>query len=253
MANVKVGDRNISYSQPGGTRKGHTVLLIHGATDNSNIWANQAEHLQSEHTPITVNLPGRGGSDGPPINNNVDFRAFIKAFAEALDLAPFVICGHSMGGSISLDFAHNHADMLEGFIMVASSPKWDIPREACDQYRADFDKALEGFGDMFSKHTPDHVKERALKEARTVPGETGASDLEACGTYDLRNDLGGINVPALVTVGDEDDDQSLGGSRLAASTLPNVTFKLIQRSGHPIMVEQPKALNDLLGFFLKSL
>jgi pimeloyl-ACP methyl ester carboxylesterase len=253
MANVKVGDRNISYSLAEGDRTGRTVLLIHGATDNANIWAHQVEYLQSEHTPVTVNLPGRCGSDGPPINNNVDFRGFIKAFAEALGLPPFVICGHSMGGSISLDFARNHPDMLEGFIMVASSPKWDIPQEVCDQHRSDLDKALEGFGEMFSKHTPDQIKEQALKEARTVPGETGASDLEACGTYDLRNDLGGINVPALVTVGDEDDDQSLGGSRLAASSLPNVTFKLIQRSGHPIMLEQPEALNDLLGFFLKSL
>lgn len=253
MPNVKVGDRVISYAAPKGARKGHTVLLVHGATDNSNIWANQVKYLESEHTPITVNLPGRGGSDGLPINNNVDFRAFIKAFAEALDLAPFVICGHSMGGSISLDFAHNHPEMLEGFIMVASSPKWDIPGEVIGEIRTDLDKALEGFGDMFSKHTPDHIKEGVLKEARTVPGETGASDLEACGTYDLRNDLAGITVPALITVGDEDDDQSRGGSRLAASTLPDVTFKLIQRSGHPIMVEQPEVLNNLMGYFLSTL
>ena len=74
----------------------------------------------------------------------------------------------------------------------------------------------------------------------------------ACATYHLEDELEGIDVPALVICGDE-DDPSLPGSRLCGEKLPRATFELVERCGHPIMIEQPEVLNGALARFLDSL
>ena len=212
--------------------------------------------MEKEHTPVTVNLPGRVGSEGPPAYNGADSRAFIRAFGDALGIAPFVICGYSMGGSISLDFALNYPDRLKGFIMVASSPSWEFPEVMVELLRKDPHKAAEtsaeNFGDMFSKHTPEHIKQQVLKVSAQVSVETKAADLLACTTFHLEEDLERIHVPALVICGDE-DESSLAGSRLCAQRLANARFQLVEKCGHPIMMEQPKVLNDAIDGFLGSL
>ena len=256
MAEVKVDGRNISYKIPEGPRKGHTVLMIHGATEYSASFENQFRHLEKEHTPITINLPGRVGSEGPPVDSDAGFREFIKAFGDALGITPFVICGHSMGGSISLDFALHYPDRLKGFIMVASSPSWEIPEATVDSLRKDPHKGTEeseeDFGDMFSKHTPEDIRQKVLKFSEQVPAEAKAADLIACTTFHLEGDLEKINVPALVICGDE-DESSLTGSRLCGEKLPKGRFQLVDKCGHPIMMEQPQVLNDAMDGFLRSL
>ena len=117
MSTVEVKGKRISYQAPpgfeAGDRKGHTVLLIHGATDNHKIWYQQYEALSRDHTPVAVDLPGHFESEGPGIDNAQAYREFIEDFSQATRLAPFVFCGHSMGGSMALDFAVHHPDMLQ--------------------------------------------------------------------------------------------------------------------------------------------
>ena len=256
MAEVKVDGRNITYSISEGPRRGHTVLLVHGATEHSAMWENQVRYLEKEHTTVTVNLPGRMGSEGPPIYKDADFREFIRGFGDALGIAPFVIGGHSMGGSISLDFALHYPDRLTGFIMVASSPSWKFLEEMVDLLRKDPQKAMEAsaksFGDQFSKHTQEHIKQQVLKVTEQVPAETKAADMLACTTFHMEEDLAKINVPALVVCGDEDAPAETG-SRLCADKLPKARFQFVEKCGHPIMVEQPEVLNDAIGGFLSSL
>ena len=209
----------------------------------------------ARHRRVTVNLPGRLGTDGPAVDNAAEFRAFISSFCERLQLAPFVFVGHSMGGSIALDFAAHHADRLLGFAMVGSSPRWDIENSFVELLRNDpaagIKAANEDFG-LFSKYTEPAVRDELYAEAQRVPALTGATDLIACTTYDLEHHLGDIALPALVICGDEDPG-SLPGSKLCGQRLADATFELVEHCGHSIMVEHPEVLNRALNHFLDSL
>ena len=257
MGDITVQGRKIHYISPQGAegsgKKGQTVLLVHGATDNHKIWSSQYEYLQKEHTPFALDLPGRGGSEGPGIDNDVDYREFIKAFADAMGIAPFVFCGHSMGGSMSLDYALHYPSDLTGFIIVGSSPHWEIPQEAVDRWRNNREEAMkQDFDAMFSKETPAHIREPMRQELAKTSTEVCVSDLEACRTYHLDKDLHRINVPALIVCGDEDYD-SLEGTRLAHAKLPKSTLEMISAAGHPVMAEQPERVNAAIDTFLRTL
>ena len=87
---LSVDGQTISYQHREGTGDGRNVLVVHGATDHSWIWSNQLAALSDRHRLVVIDLPGRIGSDGPPIDNAAGFRAFIKGVTSAIGLEPFV-------------------------------------------------------------------------------------------------------------------------------------------------------------------
>ena len=253
---LSVDGQKVSYRNREGTGDGRNVLMVHGATDHSWIWSNQLAALSDRHRLVAIDLPGRIGSDGPPIDNAAGFRALVKSVTSTISLEPFVFCGHSMGGSMALDFALHHPESLDGFMMVGSSPSWDMSPALRLLLREDAEEALKQmageFGDMFSQYTSQAIKDELFRQAEAVPPLTGVADMLACATYHLEDDLADIDVPAYVICGDE-DEPSLPGSRLCGEKLPRATFELVERCGHPIMVEKPEILNVALERFLSSL
>ena len=255
MSTTRVGQRAVSFHQESGNGTGHVVLMVHGATDHSWIWKNQLRDIDSRHHRIVVDLPGRIGTHGPPIDNAEDFRNFIVEFAEHMQLKRFVFVGHSMGGSMALDFAVHQPDRLAGFAMVGSSPRWELERSHIELLKSDPAKGIqvanEDFG-LFSKHTSDDVRDELYREAEKVPAQTGAADLIACTTYNLEASLEQVVTPAMVICGDEDPG-SLPGSKLCAERIPGASFELVERCGHSIMVEHPGVLTRALNNFLDTL
>ncbi len=253
---VSVNGRNVSYRQIQGSGAGRTILMVHGAGDHSWIWNSQMDFLGDHHRRIAVDLPGRIGSDGPPIDKAPEFRTSVREFAQSLQLESFVLFGHSMGGSIALDFALHHAEMLDGFVMVGSSPSWGMGTQEESLLRDDPEAAVEKinaeFGDIFSRHTAQSIRDENLRQGKAVPPATAAADILACMTYHLEGDLERIDVPVLVICGDEDAG-SLPGSRLCGDKLPRADFELVNRCGHVIMIEQPDVLNAALARFVDSL
>ena len=43
---------------------GRTIVLVHEATGNYTAWRPQIQSLQADHTPIAIDLPGHGQSEG---------------------------------------------------------------------------------------------------------------------------------------------------------------------------------------------
>lgn len=235
-----------------GQRRGQTVLLVHGATDNHRIWRHQMDALFKDHSPIAVDLPGHLDSEGAAINNAGGFRAFVKGLADALDLAPFVFVGHSMGGSMALDFAVHHGEMLKGVVMVGSSPSWEISEEELQPWKDDPERMRQESDEMYSRQTSTEIKEWVSRQTAGTPGEVCYADLAACNTFDPSPDFSKVTLPIMAVVGDE-DVMSIPGSELVAEKVSGAQYDLITACGHPIMVEHPDILNDLLLKFLNKL
>ncbi len=104
--------------------KGPGVLLIHGFGGNKEAWAGVAGELARDHTVLSVDLPGSGGTPGPAmVDGRADFGAVAKDLAALVrkeGLVPCLVVGHSMGGPIAARAVLDDPGAFRGLILVDS-------------------------------------------------------------------------------------------------------------------------------------
>ena len=92
MPHVQVNGKSAFYASPrdiaAGQKKGKIVLLVHGARSNHRIWAPQLQALAPWHTPIAMDLPGHGDSEGSGSTKVSEYRDFVKALVDASASTP---------------------------------------------------------------------------------------------------------------------------------------------------------------------
>lgn len=253
---IEVQGRKLGCEAPRGLRpsrsRGHVVLLVHGAFDNHAYWRHTCRHLATRHTPLAVDLPGHGGSEGPALSGASEYLAFFAALVEALDLPRFVFCGHSMGGSMALEFSLHHADRLSAVIPVSSAPDWEIDQADIDLWDRDPERAFrDNMGDLFARETPGATRRAYEDQVRSTPAASCKADLETCRSFDLAERLDQVRAPATVISGDQ--EFWIAGSHRLHRGIPGSHFELVRAAGHAIAVEQPAALNAVLDRTLASL
>ena len=103
---------------------GPGVLLIHGFGGNKEVWAGVAADLARDHTVLSVDLPGSGGTTGPVVvEGRADFGALAKELAALVrkeGLAPCLVVGHSMGGPIAGRTVLEDPTAFRGLVLVDS-------------------------------------------------------------------------------------------------------------------------------------
>ena len=255
MPHVQVNGKKAFYACPrdiaGGARRGKTVLLVHGARSNHLIWAPQLQALAPWHTPIAMDLPGHGDSEGSGSTNVSEYREFVKGLVDALGLDSFVIAGHSMGGSIALDYTLTYPG-VEAYIPVGSAAQWNIDEDYIDIYRTDPERAVkESAGRNFSKSTPRAIVELNEWNNKSTPMEVGIGDLEACNAFNQAPRLADVKVPTCVICGEE--DAYVDGSEALHAGIAGSQVHWIKNAGHDPSIEQPLATNKILLDFLNSL
>ncbi|MDA0702942.1 MAG: alpha/beta fold hydrolase [Proteobacteria bacterium] len=207
MPSVEVAGREVFYEAPreSGAGHGHVVLLVHGAFDHHALWREIVHALARGHRLVAVDLPGHGRSTGPALNDAAGCRAFLAELVEALGLPPFVFCGHSMGGSMAVDFALHFPERVVGLIPVGSSPDWDIPAFFIDGW--DTDPAAvyrENLAYLFSKKTAPDLITAYDRQIRSTPPSHCQADMRVCASFHQAGRLGEIDLPTCVVCGDEE-------------------------------------------------
>ena len=167
-------------------------------------------------------------------------------------MRPSSFAGHSMGGSMALDYAIHYPEDVEGLILVGAAPEWEMPARDLDVWKTDPDSAHEAnIGLLVSRKTSRRIVDDYAKQLAGQTPEACIADYVNCNKYDLLGRIGEIQVPALVAAGDE--ETWIEGSRQIHSSNMNTTFEIIPAAGHAVMIEQPTLLNDAIGAYLSTL
>lgn len=106
------------------------IALVHGLGSHSGLFDTVAHALVPQgYLVYALDLRGHGRSPGQRgyIRSWQEFRSDIAQFVRHIrsdvghDVAslPLFLIGHSLGGTISLDYAMHHADMLTGVVAIA--------------------------------------------------------------------------------------------------------------------------------------
>ena len=66
MGFAELGGLNIHYQSIGNPAelKGQRVLYVHGTGCNTTVWEPHMEAIAEAHTPVAIDLPGHGQSEG---------------------------------------------------------------------------------------------------------------------------------------------------------------------------------------------
>jgi pimeloyl-ACP methyl ester carboxylesterase len=111
------GDR-IAYVDEGA---GEVLLLIHGMGGSSSSWRDLIPKLAKKYRVIAPDLLGHGQSDKPRGDYSVgSFAVSLRDLLDTLGIPKATIVGHSLGGGIAMQFAHQHRDYCQRLILISS-------------------------------------------------------------------------------------------------------------------------------------
>jgi pimeloyl-ACP methyl ester carboxylesterase len=116
---IHVGDAHLAAIVWEGSAGAPTVVAIHGITANAWSWAAVARELDERVRLVAVDLRGRGGSsDAPPPFGIRQHADDVAAVVAALDCAPSLLAGHSMGTYVALLCAERHPAAVTDVVLV---------------------------------------------------------------------------------------------------------------------------------------
>lgn len=247
-------DRNgvgIHYDDLG---QGPVILLSHGYSATSQMWAKQVEAFQSDFRVITWDLRGHGRSDSPEVISDYSESVAVddmEAILRACRVESAVIGGLSLGGYLSLAFHLAHPERVRALMLFDTGPGYKNPKGR-DLWNRGAEKMARSFDEQglsaLSKGAEVRVSTHRSAEglARAARGTLVQFDARVI------ESLESIRVPTLVLVG-ENDLPFHAATDYMAEKIPNASKVVIPNAGHASNVEQPSAFNQAMRSFLSTL
>lgn len=242
------------------------ALLIVGpslGTAVTPLWSSCVQHLPADVAVIGWDLPGHG--DGAAYDEPfsiAELAASVMAATEpARDEATglVVYAGVSIGGQVGLELAIEHAESLDGVVVVCSGAKIgeaDAWRERAGLVRGAGTPVLVEASTQrwFAPATIDRDPALVTTLLAALAGAdrfSYARCCEALAGFDARDRLADIQVPVLALAGEHDEVAPLSLARAIADGTGGRAQHVVG-AGHLAPAEQPAAVAGLLVEFLKG-
>ena len=252
--------------------KGATVVFSCAFCTTHENWRGQVEPVLAAGHPVVLwDLRGHGLSDAPETDVAYSIERVVSDLYAVLEQTspgvPAVLTGLSFGGLASLHFVLTHPERVAALALIDSGPGFKNPEAAAawsDQVErtASF-LETRGFGDFVDGKAgrtcigskPELPAARAAGDAikaQSVAGVARFGRRVAGPAPCVIDALPGIDVPALVVVG-EHDKPYLRAAEVMAAKLPQARHVLIPGAGHIVNIEAAEDFNAALVGFLEGL
>jgi pimeloyl-ACP methyl ester carboxylesterase len=236
--------------------KGQRVMYVHGTGCNTKVWVDHVEALADSHTPVAIDLPGHGRSEGCGFRGVADYCRFAAELARHLGWDRFVVAGHSLGGAIALATAVYHAEMVSGLMLIDTGARLRVHP---DIFKAALEAAKTGRPPVldrswaFAKSTPRAVADEV--EALTADADPWVTygDWICNDSFDFSTRLKDIDVPAVAICGEEDRLTPLKYHQFFRQNMPRCQLASIANAGHWVYREQPEEFTRVVRGFLDGL
>jgi len=246
-----------------GPREGTPVVMLHGITDSRRSFEPIWQHLPDDWHAIAVSQRGHGASDKRPQHYaSTDFALDIALLAEALNLPPMVVVGHSMGSSVALQLAAQRPDLVRALACLGSFARYgDKP-----ELRAFVDGEIAALRDPI----PDAIArefqvstlarpidaawlEAFVAESRKVPARIWRAAFDGLLEDRFCTGIATIAAPVLLVWGSADVYATRRDQDILRSALPHARLLIYDGAGHALHWEQPQRLADDLADFVATL
>ncbi len=233
-----------------GRGQGPAIVFVHGWTCDHSVWSEQVAALSKDYRVIALDLPGHGMS-GAPANRKFSYELYARAIeavrAEA-QAEKILLVGHSMGVSVSQQYAIRYPERVAGLVGVDGSFRLPPNREAApSQPRPAGQMSREDIiRGMFVTDTPESLQEKILAMMLRTPDDMATAVAQPMRDPSAHSAVV-LDVPVMVV---------LAGNRPETDTdwirrfVPQVEFHTLAGTGHFLMMEKPAEFDRLLRGFL---
>lgn len=256
-------DLNVSDSG-----SGSAIVFSHGLLFSGEMFRAQVAVFSDLYRCVTFDHRGQGQSEIAPDGYDLDTLAEDAAtLIEQLGLAPCHFVGLSMGGMVGMRLAARRPELLASLVLVETSAESE-PRENHFKYRLlNLIARLFGlravvgqvmpimFGQTFL-NDPARAEEKAFWRDHIASadkiGITRAVN-GVVGRAGVMGELGQINLPTLIIVGEEDVATVPAKSEAVHAAIAGSKLVRIPRAGHSSPIEAPDAVNAAISSFLQTI
>lgn len=240
---------------------GPWVILLHGFLESIEIWNDLSLELSSSFSLLMVDLPGHGrsglnGEEQPlPLMG-----AAVRALMSQLNITDFILCGHSMGGYVSLEIARELPSQTKGLILLHShaAPDDDTAKEnrlrTINIVRSNHSNFIHSFiPDLFAEVNKDRLSDqigRLKNRAASISGKAIIAALQGMRDRESSLDiLMNASFPVYFIVG-KDDSRMPYEKIVAQSMLPRHSeMLLLENVGHMGFLEAPEVIFPAIRHF----
>jgi pimeloyl-ACP methyl ester carboxylesterase len=137
QAYAYTGGKVFDPTQPG-------VLFVHGALHDHSCWNLLARWCAHHgHAVLAVDLPGHGGSEGPPLADVEAMGAWLLALMDAAGLAEAALVGHSMGSLAALEATGRAPQRVKRLVMMGTAYPMQVSAALLETARDDPARAID--------------------------------------------------------------------------------------------------------------
>jgi 3-oxoadipate enol-lactonase len=243
---------------------GPLVVFLHGLGMTRTGFDPQLAALAAGYRCAAWDMPGYGAS--PPPAGELSFALLADALADwiaALGESEAHVVGLSLGGQIALHTALRHPGLVRSLALLDSSPAFGLDGTDPEAWKRLRLAALD------AGETPASMAEPVLRSIMAPGAEAAAvaaavasmarispaglrAAVECLPTHDVRARLREVRAPALVLVGDQDEETPLSYAEALAAGIPGATLHVIPGAGHISNLEAPAAVNAALLAHLEA-
>ncbi|MFI5315475.1 MAG: alpha/beta fold hydrolase [Myxococcota bacterium] len=241
--------------RPPDLSRGETIACMHGAGGNSGLFSDLLERLGAEHSPLAFDFPGHARSGSlDSLGSIARIAAHARALLGKLGIERSVLLGGSMGGMVALETALTAPASVRALVLVATGARLPVADDLLERQRLvtegktrrEFNRA-----DYPASATPEMLRRGFMEDLKTDP-RVAYQNLLAVRDFDRERDLPRVACPALVVVGEE-DQETAGSSELLATRIPGARKVVIPKCGHRVALVAPEALASAVVEFLAGL
>ncbi len=246
----------ISFNQTG---EGAALVCIHAGFSDHRDWKYQVEAFSKKYLTIVYDQRGAG-------NSSVPITAFwpaddLKALMDDLKIEKTILIGHSVGGTVAVDFALQYPDRVSALVLVASG----LSGHPWSQEYKEWEQSI------FSTPQPDAMTNQTLStpfyatsmakselkaEIKTITRENMQKIL-TWQSFDIRlffpnqiSELKNIKIPTLIVYGDKDSQDIKKIAHTINDQVKSATLIEMKNTDHLLNFENPEELNSIILDFL---
>lgn len=228
-------------------------VFVHGAGETNVLWRRTIQGLSGGKRALAVNLPGH--PDGEITCKTIDeYTEAVHAFVSDSRLGRVAVCGHSMGGAITLTLALRHPEDVAGLILVGTGAKMGVLPEIVSGLR---DQPLKVIEQTITPMNYFKVDLETAREARAAMSLSNPAiflnDYLACVGFDVRERLREIPFRTLIICGESDRTTPPKWAHYLNANILSSTAYFVRDAGHMVPLEKPVLCGSLMQSFLSEL